>query len=201
MATSPGSDNALPIATAKLGGGPLPVSIEIPIRSSLFLPLRRLFRREPIAQLVHIPWGRALVFVPEDDNGEVHIWLSVVNMSDRLIKADQLHLEQLLSSGNALAVAPPLFSPPEKAVPGYSIGEIFFKVALSGPAIRLLLRTVQRANNTYSSPSTQMIVSGRVVLAMSGRFSALQRAKKVTIPFLVDLRALKLELSCPSTKS
>lgn len=52
-------------------GVPGIVQVEIPIRSSFFAPVLRVFRRQDVRQLVHVAYARALVHASEDDAGTI----------------------------------------------------------------------------------------------------------------------------------
>lgn len=122
-------------------------------------------------------------------------------MSERAIRVDQLHLERLTASGTSLGVAAPLFAPPERPIAPYTIAEIYFKTALSGPAIRQLLRTTTRASNPYCSPRTELIVGGRLTILVPGSMTAFQRERTVRFPFNVAIRTPELNLTCPSAQT
>lgn len=181
-------------------GGPL-ISAEIPIRASLFDPLVRLFRRIPPEQLIQVPWGRAIVHVSDDDAGTIDVYLGAVNMTDRTVTVDQLHLERFTMGGIGSHITQPLFTPPPDPMRPHSVSELYLRVPLTAPAVRELLRVIQKAVTPYSSARFELTVSGRLGLTVGGSLSALQRQRSMRLPFTVPIRQPELNVNCPSARA
>lgn len=188
------------VPLASLG---IPVTVHIPVRSSIWAPLSRLLRKLPPEHLLRLPWGSARVYVPEDDEGELSVVMSVVNFSDRDIQVEYLILGDVTVNGNELKVDQPKFEPPQHPVRGFGMSDVFFRVNLGAPAIRTLLRMVD-ARAPYVSPRVELIVRGVLGLSIPGRFWAFQWRpwwpKRVQFRFEVPVRTPELNINPPRAR-
>src|SRR2546422_3795826 len=125
------------------------ISAEVPIRSSFFQPLKRLFLKTPPEQLVRIVGARSQVRIPADDDGSVDTYLQIVNMTDRALRVDDLHLDLFYVGGVTTSVAQPLFRASDKHIPPFDSGEVNVTISLGSGPIRALLQRMQKAQNVF----------------------------------------------------
>jgi hypothetical protein len=173
---------------------------EVPIRWSLFREVARPFRKTQPEQLVRVVGARAYVHVHADDEGTVDVYLKLVNLTDRPLSVEALNLELYYTGGVTTPVGQPLFRAPEKPIPPFDMGEVYLTLNLTAAAIRRTLACMQQAQNTRSSPRIELTVGGRLHLHIPGSLAALQRAKKIALPFLEAIRQVELNINCPSAR-
>ncbi len=175
------------------------VSAEVPIRWSLLRPLARLFRRaQQPDQLVRVVGARVHVHLSADDEGTVEVWLRLVNMTDRPLSVEALHLELFYTAGYATPIAQPLFQAPERPVPAFDAAEIHLTINLAAAGIRRTLTSMQQAQNPYSSPRLELTVGGKLAVVIPGSLAALQRTKRLRLPFHEIIKEPVLNVSCAS---
>lgn len=179
----------------------IPLSAQIPIRSSMFEPIARWFRRTPPEQLVQVMWSSSVVTATEDDAGSVDVCLGLVNLSDRRVRIEALHLEFFYIAGYTTGVAQPLFAPPKEPVPPLTGTEVHFTINIASKQIRDLLQRIQKAQNPFSTPWLELTVGGKIDLHIAGSFGALQRARTIRLPFERKIHNLQLQMSCPSARA
>ena len=189
------------VAQVTVGFPGVPLSAQIPIRGSWFGGIVRRFRRTPPEQLVQVMWSSSVVTANEDDSGGVDIYLGLVNLTDRRVRIEALHLELFYISGYATRVAQPLFSPPKDPIAPLTGTEVMFTINIGAAAIRDLLQRIQKAQNPVSSPWLELTVGGKVDLHIDGSLGALQRARTIRLPFERKLRNPQLQISCPSARA
>ncbi len=177
------------------------ITAEIPIRASLFRPLVRFFRKTPSEKLVQVISARGIVHIQADDEGTADVYLAIVNMTDRSLRVDDLHLEVYYTGGITAGVAQPLFTPPAKLIPPFSTNEINLTIHLGAGAIRATLQRMQKAQNVFSSPGIWLTVGGKLDLFIPGSFAALQRARTIRLPFQLEIRSPELHINCPAMKA
>jgi hypothetical protein len=158
-------------------GVPGVAGAEIPVPKSLLSSISRLFTRAPEAALFTIPWARTQVWATGDDEGTLDAWLHFLNMSRHRASVAHLFVERIMAGGNDLALMAPMFTPPTQAASPREIQKVYFRVPLTAPAIRLLLRVVQRAQNVVSTP--------RVELVVVGSLDVLVKNRSIRVPFTV----------------
>lgn len=177
------------------------VSAEVPIRWSFFRPVVQKLRKTPPEQLVRVVGVRGLVHINADDDGMVDVYLTLVNMTDRPLRVDDLQLDLFYVGHVTTSVAAPLFRPSEKPIPPFDTGEINFTIHLGAPAIRTIVQRMQKAQNVFSSPIITLTIGGRAHVFIPGSISALQRARAIRMPFTLDIRSPELHINAPSAQS
>ena len=170
-------------------GVPGVAGAEIRVRRSIFSWIRRLFKKAPEPQLFAVPWMRAQVFVSAEDEGTLGIYLHALNMSYYEVRVEQLFLDRVAANGIDLSMMAPMFTPPRSPIPPHSIDKIYFRMPLTAPAIRLLLRVVQRAQNLRSTP--------RMELTLVGSLDIIAKETRVRVPFTVACQP-EIDFQCPS---
>ena len=128
--------------------------------------------------------------MPEDDNGRLDVYLTLVNVSREPLQVEQLFLQQFSASGSELPGVSPVLTPVEKPVPTGGVIEVHFRSSLGAAAIRQILRSVQKAQNLQSSPRVQVVFVGNLAVQQAKRRSRIQFSIGTTTP--------ELNLSCPS---
>ena len=197
-----GESNAKDVASLKVSIPLVPmISAEVPIRWSLFQPLKRLLLKAPAEQLVRIVGARSQVRISADDDGSVDTYLQVVNMTDRALRVDDLHLDLFYVGGVTTSVAQPLFRASDKHIAPFDAGEVNVTISLGSGAIRALLQRMQKAQNVFSSPGIALTVGGRLHLFIPGSLAALQRAKVVRLPFTIEIHWPEMHINCPSART
>lgn len=177
------------------------VSAEVPIRWSLLRPLLRVFRKAPAEQLVQVVGARGLVNIHADDAGTVDVYLNIVNMTDRSLRIDDLHLTLFYVGGVTTAVARPLFQAPNDPVPPFKAGELNFTIHITSAVIRDLFQNrLQKAQNVYSSPGVELTVGGKLDLFIPGSLMALQWGRAIRLPFHVVISWPEMHINCPSAR-
>lgn len=196
-----GEGNAKELPGLKISVPVVPgLSAEIPIRASLLRPLTRHFRPTPTEQLVQVVAAGAFVHIHADDEGTVEASLLVVNLTDRPLRVDDLHLELFYIDHYATGVAQPLFKAPDRPIPPFYRAEVRLSINLTTASIRQILQRMQRAQNACSSPRLELTVGGKLDLYIPGSWAALQRAKAIRLPFQLDVRPTEFNISCPSSR-
>jgi hypothetical protein len=173
-------------------GVPGVAGAEIPIPRSAFSWIKALFKRRPEAELFAVASMRARVFASADDEGTLDIYLSALNMSSYEVRVEQLFLERVAASGSDLSMMAPMFTPPKSPIAGHSIREVYFRVPLTAPAIRLLLRVVQKAQNPCSTP--------RIELTVTGSLDLTAKKTRIRVPFMVTCQP-ELNFQCPGANA
>lgn len=174
------------------------ISAEIPIRWSLLRPLMRVFHKAQPQQLVRVVGARGFVHVHADDEGTVDVYLQTVNMTDRPLRVDDLHLDLFYIGGVTTAAAQPLFRTSERPIAPFDADEVYVTINLGSAAIRGLLQRTRKAQNLFSSPGVELTVGGTLHLFIPGSFAALQRARAIRLPFSVVIRQLEMNVNCPA---
>lgn len=198
-----GASDAKDLASLKVSVPLVPgvVSAEVPIRWSLLGPLVRVFRKTPPEELVQVVGARGMLNIHADDAGTVDVYLTVVNMTDRPLRIDDLHLTLFYVGGVTTAVARPLFQAPDDPLPPFRAGELNFTIHMTSAVIRDLLQNrMQKAQNVYSSPGLHLTVGGKLDLFIPGSLTALQRGRAVRLPFEVAIRWPEMHINCPSAR-
>lgn len=160
-----------------------------------------LFRKAPSEQLVQVIGARGTVFIGADDEGTADIYLTVINLTDRPVRVDDLHLELFYTGGVTTPVGQPLFHAPTLPIPQFKTKEINLTINLAGAAIRMMLQRMQKAHNVFSSPGIVLTVGGKLDLFIPGSLAALQRARTIRLPFSTEIRTPELHINCPAMKN
>ncbi len=171
-------------------GVPGVASAEIPVRASLLAWFARLFRGATVGEGGRVVGARAHVYVSEDDNGTADVYLTLVNVGAQPLEVEQLSLQKFLASGGELPAVSPVLTPLRNALPPGGVIEVHFRASLGAPAIRQLLRTVQKAQNLWSSPRVQLVFIGNLTIRLAKRRSWVEFSVGTVTPELI--------LSCPS---
>lgn len=189
------------VAQVTVGFPGVPLSAQIPIRGSWFGSIARRFRSTPPEQLVQIMWSSSIVSAYEDDAGSVDVYLGLVNLTDRRVWIEGLHLELFYIAGYTTGVDQPLFSPPEEPLAPLSGTELRFTINIGPKPIRDLLQRTQKAQNAVSSPWLELTVGGKIALKVGGSLGALQRARTIRLPFERKIQNPRLQLGCLSAQT
>lgn len=169
--------------------GPPGLQAHLPVRRSTLGRVFALLRRRPLNPL-YVSNIRVEVFAQEDDDGSMDLNINIVNFDKRSAGIDQVALEYVRAGGYNLSVTVPFFIPPADPIAGHGHGEIYLRIPLAAPAIRLLLKRTQPAQNLKSSPHLEVTVGG-TVLAHYGK-------RAVRSPFVAKIYPPFLQYSCPS---
>jgi len=173
-------------------GVPGVAGAEIRVRRSVFSWIRGLFKKAPEPQLFAVPWMRAQVFASADDEGTLDIYLHALNMSSYEVRVEQLFLDRVAASGSDLSMMAPMFTPPRSPIPPHSIHKLYFRMPLTAPTIRLLLRVVQKTQNLRSTPRMELTITGSLDLTAKGT--------RIRVPFTVACQP-ELNFQCPSANA
>jgi len=166
------------------------VTAQIPVRSSFLARIGSVLRRQAIDQAGRIVSVRAHVHVPEDDNGQVDVYLKLVNVSRRPLTVENLFLQQFSAGGSELPGVAPVLTPLRNGISPAGHAEVHFRSSLGAPAIRQLVRAVQKAQNLRSSPRVQLVFVGSLEVRIGKR--------RDRLPFSIGTNTPELSLSCPS---
>ncbi len=150
-------------------------------------------------QLVRVVAARGLVSIDVTDAGIVDVYLKVVNMTDRPLRVDDLHLELFYAGGVTTSVGQPLFRASEKPIPPFNARDVNVTIQLGSAAIREILQRLQKARNAFSSPGIVLTVGGKLDLFLPGSVLALQRAKMIRLPFTVAIQP-ELHINVPDAQ-
>ena len=177
---------------AKIVVGIPGLNAQVPVPRSVFSRIVEIFRRSRSEGLFVMRNGLAFVHVPEDDDGSIDFYLTIVNIGRNTARVEQVHVDGCRASGVSLSVMAPVFRPPDESIPPNGWLELSLRVPIQASAIRQLLRTIQPAQNLRSSPRVQLIAEGTVMV----------RRSKATIPvrFTASIGTPELNLDCPSAK-
>jgi hypothetical protein len=185
----PKADGADP-EVAKLVLGVPGLQAQVPVRRSLLSRLGRVFRRSNPELPFRVASGLAYVHVPEDDDGTIDVYVTVVNLSRHTASIEQVHLHGCQANGNNLSVMAPIFRPPDNPIPPQELLEFSFRIPIQAAAIRTLLRVVQPTYNSRSSPKVQLVVEGTLMVRMPKRL--------IPVRFTSSIRTPDLNFNCPS---
>jgi len=191
--TNPGKNAVADTELGRVVLGVSPFTAEIPLRSFLVSWVWRLFKKVRVEDVIRVPSTRAHVYIPEDDDGHVDFYFMVVNMTDRPLSVQRFFLSRFAASGKDVSIQVPLFKEPNEPVPPRGIREVHLSVPLGAPAIRHLLRVVDRPSTPMSSPRVELMVVG----VLEGGLGGVQ----VRVPFTVAAYTPELRISCPSSKT
>ncbi len=179
------------IARVKVGV-PGVASAEVPVRRSAFGWIGRIFACRGVADAVAVASARAHVHVPADDEGTIEFYLTIANMGTAPLQVESITPSRVAANGNDLAILAPVSRPPQKPIGPLSTGEVGIRIPIGVQAIRLILRCVQRAQNSYSSPRIEVMVSG----SLAGCFGE----RQVRTDFTIAAYSPELNIVCPSAK-
>lgn len=173
-------------------GVPGIATAEIPVRRWLPLRMQRWLSKTPQADLFLVPWMRAQISAKADDDGELGVYLCTLNQSTKEMRVERLFLERLIVNGSYLNETAPLFTPPQGVILPRKFQEVYFRMPLHAPAIRLLLQVITKAPNLFSTPYLELTIVGAFEVSTKGR--------RTMVNFTVKGRP-ELILQCPSAKA
>lgn len=173
-------------------GVPGLATAEIPVKRWLPLRVQRWLSKTPQADLFLVPWMRAQISAKADDDGELSVYLCTLNQSTKEIRVERLFLELLIVNGSYLNETAPLFTPPQDVILPRQFKEVYFRMPLHAPAIRLLLQVITKAQNLFSTPYLELTIVGAIEISTKGR--------RTMVNFTVKGRP-EITLHCPSAKT
>lgn len=171
-------------------GVPGVVSAEVPVRRSGLTWITRLFARRTVGDTLIVASARARVHVPADDEGTIEFYVTLANMGGAPVEVEAIMPSRVAASGNELAILAPVSRPPQKQVGPGRTGELGVRFPIGAQAIRAMLRCVQRADNRFSSPRVELLVSGTITGKLGQQIFQL--------PFAVAAYSPELNIQCPS---
>jgi hypothetical protein len=122
----------------------------------------------------------AEISVTKDDDGTIFVYLSVLNRTRGEVHVKQLFLERISAGGCELSIMAPMFTPPKDAILSFMIQKISLPIFIGAPAIRTLIRVVQKAQNLQSTPRCELSIIGSLELGT--------KRKSFRVPFTVNCR-------------
>lgn len=173
-------------------GVPGVVSAQVPVRRSHFGWFKNRFTRQLVANPLLVASARARVHVPVDDEGTIEFYLAITNMGAAPLLVETITSSRAAANGNDLAILGPVSRSPEKTLNPGKAGEVGVRFPIGAPAIRTMLRCVQCADNKFSSPRLELLVTGDIAGNVEG--------KPFQLRFTVASYSPELHIYCPSIK-